>query len=257
MKRLAYLALLAGTALAATGVQGKTLALEGSDATSFHGDATYTKQLFTYLREGSPKPVLVFGSVTGLNGAPADTVYTTNLSGLSVADYSALYIQSPGGCCGDNRTGSLVYEAQITSFYAAGGSLAIQDYQGGDWGTILGFVPPSDTVFGFGTAGGGSTCFDTEVFLPNALSKGFTQPGVLGCWGHQAYKMSYFSTLGFVSLVDSGSAFGGPGEYSSFLALGGALAGGIPEPSSWAMLIAGFGLVGASMRRRAARPVAA
>jgi hypothetical protein len=27
--------------------------------------------------------------------------------------------------------------------------------------------------------------------------------------------------------------------------------GGIPEPASWAMLIMGFGLVGASMRRRA------
>jgi hypothetical protein len=26
--------------------------------------------------------------------------------------------------------------------------------------------------------------------------------------------------------------------------------GGVPEPSSWAMLIAGFGLVGATMRRR-------
>jgi PEP-CTERM motif len=30
----------------------------------------------------------------------------------------------------------------------------------------------------------------------------------------------------------------------------GTLSGGVPEPSSWAMLIAGFGLVGAGMRRR-------
>jgi hypothetical protein len=28
--------------------------------------------------------------------------------------------------------------------------------------------------------------------------------------------------------------------------------GGVPEPASWAMLIAGFGLTGAAMRRRAA-----
>jgi hypothetical protein len=28
-------------------------------------------------------------------------------------------------------------------------------------------------------------------------------------------------------------------------------AAGVPEPASWAMLIAGFGLVGAAMRRRA------
>ena len=41
----------------------------------------------------------------------------------------------------------------------------------------------------------------------------------------------------------------GNGTTSSF-----ATPGGVPEPASWAMLIAGFGLVGATMRLRAARP---
>ncbi|OYU15929.1 MAG: hypothetical protein CFE37_03605 [Alphaproteobacteria bacterium PA4] len=31
---------------------------------------------------------------------------------------------------------------------------------------------------------------------------------------------------------------------------GGGGGGGVPEPASWAMLIAGFGLTGAAMRRR-------
>ncbi|PZN92326.1 MAG: hypothetical protein DCF31_16645 [Alphaproteobacteria bacterium] len=39
--------------------------------------------------------------------------------------------------------------------------------------------------------------------------------------------------------------------------LTGFTAGAVPEPASWAMLIAGFGLVGASMRRRAATAVTA
>ncbi len=34
------------------------------------------------------------------------------------------------------------------------------------------------------------------------------------------------------------------------------LAGAVPEPSSWAMLIAGFGLVGATMRRRRTTAIA-
>ncbi|QKS02076.1 PEP-CTERM sorting domain-containing protein [Sphingomonas sp. CL5.1] len=35
------------------------------------------------------------------------------------------------------------------------------------------------------------------------------------------------------------------------------IAGSVPEPATWAMMIAGFGLVGATMRRRAKRPLAA
>jgi hypothetical protein len=36
-----------------------------------------------------------------------------------------------------------------------------------------------------------------------------------------------------------------------------AYAGAVPEPASWAMLIAGFGLVGAVMRRQARTAVVA
>ncbi len=39
--------------------------------------------------------------------------------------------------------------------------------------------------------------------------------------------------------------------------IGVATGGAIPEPASWAMLIAGFGLVGAAARRRATATVAA
>ncbi len=39
--------------------------------------------------------------------------------------------------------------------------------------------------------------------------------------------------------------------------LSGLTAGAVPEPASWAMLIAGFGLVGATMRRRRTMTVTA
>ncbi len=52
----------------------------------------------------------------------------------------------------------------------------------------------------------------------------------------------YFS---YGSFGDVGGLYS-PGDWSMQLA-------SVPEPASWAMLIAGFGLVGAAMRRRAVR----
>jgi hypothetical protein len=68
--------------------------------------------------------------------------------------------------------------------------------------------------------------------------------------------MSYFGPLGFVNLIDSGPEFDniGSGDWSSFLALGGSLGnpdvGAVPEPSTWAMMLLGFGFVGGAMRSR-------
>ena len=48
--------------------------------------------------------------------------------------------------------------------------------------------------------------------------------------------------------------FGGVANQAGFddITLGSAVAGGVPEPSTWALLIGGFGLAGVSLRRRRA-----
>ena len=67
---------------------------------------------------------------------------------------------------------------------------------------------------------------------------------------------TYSSTPGVVSIVLNQAAidaYNAAGDGGQAFAIGGALsAGAVPEPASWAMLIAGFGLVGAAARRRTA-----
>ena len=58
---------------------------------------------------------------------------------------------------------------------------------------------------------------------------------------------------GLVTLNVSGRTFTSAGQLRIGLTT---LAAVVPEPASWAMLIAGFGLIGFAMRRRAAAPAA-
>src|SRR5580700_10833304 len=99
------------------------IVLEGSDATAFHHAAVYTEQLFTYLQNGSALPVLVLGgvSLTGLTAGQAVIDPGYSLTGFTLSNYSAIYIESVGGCCTQADTSiSAGDEATIAAAEALG-----------------------------------------------------------------------------------------------------------------------------------------
>jgi len=77
----------------------------------------------------------------------------------------------------------------------------------------------------------------------------------VGASGHNEFRFldDLTVTSGVQTLVVSGKS-GGNGSYDGVLAF--APAGAVPEPASWALMILGFGGLGAVMRRRRAMAVA-
>ncbi|GGE16275.1 hypothetical protein GCM10011529_23330 [Polymorphobacter glacialis] len=82
-----------------------------------------------------------------------------------------------------------------------------------------------------------------------------------GCTGDPSGTFCNFSAIGIDFAGTARSInFGGTANQTGFddITFGSATpGGGVPEPASWAMLIAGFGLTGAAMRRRRTAVVAA
>ena len=247
------------------------IALEGSDATALHHDASYTPQLFSYLQGSSTLPVLVFNpagviDLSGISGGVA-TVNATTLTGLTLSDYSAIYIESPGGCCAANNTVLDGHGADINAFIAAGGNLSIENYIGGGYDGVVpgGTGTPAGAIEGYGAlnggVGGGPSCTDGETVTAFGISKGFAQPPVDGCWSHQAYETSYWAPLGYQSIMKADPAFlfgDDTHDGSSFLALGGTLGGTggpppVPEPSTIVLLGGALAILVAGKKRFASR----
>jgi hypothetical protein len=125
-------------------------------------------------------------------------------------------------------------------------------------GTItfdLGGTYSLDRVFLFWMNGGGDNNI-ANFAIDVSGDAGFSSFTTVASFGMPSAPVNRidFTSLGvgqYVRLSWTGLQGLYPG-LNEFVAGGVAVTGGVPEPASWAMLIAGFGLTGAAMRRRRA-----
>jgi hypothetical protein len=245
-----------------------TVILEGSDSIGFHcpfgqtAACDYRDQTFSAIGGASAKPILVAGLnvVNGPTGSGTHAV--VNVNDLSTAgnlsDYVAIYFMAGFGCC-DSNPGSLAgREADVSAFVNAGGTVEIGNYDGqAGWDFLTGGSGNGAFIAGVGGALAGPSCTDGETVTATGITNGFTQPDPVGCWTHQAYGKDHFAALGFtINFFDSDPAFAalnpGYGGFSSLLSNGKTVTGvaNAPEPGTWALMLVGFGGLGAALRSR-------
>ena len=179
--------------------------------------------------------------------------------------------------------GILGTAASATTFlFSFGGGLGLNGASGSLEATANGngtFTATSGTILGFGSSYAGGTAGATGTLIANPSAPGHvTSPGGGWVYDDQIFPNPanplitnyglFFSVGSYeVNIFSNGP---GPGTYSLQSGGNGALsneargdfaltqvAGAVPEAATWAMMVAGFGLVGVSARRRARITVAA
>ena len=250
-----------------------TVILEGSDAIGFHsniGNAfadAYRDQTFSAIGGSDARRIAVIGrsAFSGpiVSGSHAIVDFASLASAGALNSYVAIYFTGNNGCCSSGSGYLAGRQADVTTYVAGGGTVEIGDYDGNaGWDFLVGGSGNSAFVAGVSGALGGPGCTDGETVTAAGTANGFTQPGLVGCWTHQAYAMPHFASLGFTkSFFNAAPAFQaanpGFGAFSSLLSNGNTVTGGVPEPTTWALMLTGFGLAGGMLRARKRMAVAA
>lgn len=143
--------------------------------------------------------------------------------------------------------GQLIDQGAVAA-YVNGGGNAYVSLGGGWYGTAAAEAAAWNPTFAtFGLAAG-STWFSSPGFVQATVTSGPAGATSL-IWGY-GQSIEKLSPAASSQSYIRGSFAGGPTDIGLIGASTTLVAGGVPEPSTWAMMILGFGLVGGWQRRR-------
>ncbi len=201
-------------------------------------------------------------------GALLAAVAAPALAATQVYDASAAAVgnQAWGGTLGlDFDVNTTVHVTGLGSFDSGRDGITNDIFVGIFNATTGTLVAPAVNLNGTANTGG---AYDTIAITPITLTAGHYQ---LAAWGYNlGADMNYnnsgpggpvtFNSLGgaLTAIGSHYSDYGAPGAFATNPDNGatrygaGTLIAYVPEPAAWAMMVVGFGLVGASARRRTA-----
>jgi len=188
-------------------------------------------------------------SFIGVGASNVDWVDAAGLGGVNFNDYSAIVVASSfGGMTTSAEINALIARsADIKSFVNAGGGVAaFAECFGNTIGCDAGATTADPTTL-FGFLPVNVTAVDTfapYIVTPFGAGLGLTNADVSDCCTHNS-----FGQTGGLTIVDT-DALGTATTLAGNVRIGGGGFEGIPEPGAWALMLLGFGGIGALLRSR-------
>lgn len=193
------------------------------------------------------------------DSAPAESpiLATTNLTAGSVLTFSATGGANYGGgtpsngADGDNDGTNYTYRFSMVADYGTGLAGAQNVNVDGLVGVFLSGVPLGAAPTPLDFAGsGGSTGLDFTSLSPGLNQIFWIGDGLtgLGTGAVQTFIVPTGATALYLGTVDGFGWYNNSGVITATI---NGLSGGVPEPSAWALMMVGLGVVGMTLRRRA------